>query len=325
VADRVFYNYKKDEIPGFIEKLNRVSEVKGSEFYSDYVKYRMIMLNLVAFGTYPGKVEDSVLINERFVPENQAFLDLVEQVFTGYFRVISSGPLKESFNRAIASSSLRDLKAIILKDGKATENQLQEYIILLNLYTEYYNGSIPLGNIKNIISDLSSDGSSHFIQETASVLLEKLLSALPGSVPPDFSLLNSVGRHVSLTDFRGKYLIMSFTRSDNPTAIMEFGILNRWYKEFMNDLEIVTILTDRDYKSAVDKMESNSFKWMFLDGSSSDILEYQYDIKMYPTFLILDRESRIIKDPAPFPSENLGPLIRKILLEEKNRSDTKNR
>jgi hypothetical protein len=325
VADRVFKNYKKSEIPGFIEKLNKISEAKGPKFYSDYVKYRMIMLNLVAYGTYPGRVEDSVLINERFVPENQAYLDLVEQIFTGYFRNISSGPSKELYYRAIGSSSLTELKTVILKDGKATVSQLQEYIILLNLYDEYYTGSVPLEIVLNIISALSSGGSSLYIKELASVLVEKLQSELPGSVPADFSLLNSEDRQVSLKDFKGKYLIMSFTRSDNRTAVMEFGVLNKWFKEYQNDLEIVTILTDRDYKSGLNKMEGNGFKWVFLNGSSSDFLEYQYDIRMYPTFLVLDRESRIISDPAPYPSENLESLIRKTMQMEKSGSDTKNR
>jgi len=325
VAERVSINYKKSEIPGLIEKLNNVSEAKGSKFFSDYVKYRMIMLNLVAFGSYHERVEDSTLINEKFVPENPAFLDLIEQMFTGYFRNISFGSLKESLNRAIASSSLKDLKAIILKDGKATENKLQEYIILLNLYSEYYSGSVPFEKVRDILSALMSDGSSLFIKEIASILLERLQVTLPGNVPPDFSLLNSEGRKISLKDFKGKYLIMTFTRSDNPEAVLEFGILNIWYKKYVNDLEIVTILTDRDYKSALNKMESNGFKWSFLNGSSSDFLEYQYDIRMYPSFLVLDRESRIITDPAPFPSENLESLIRKIIQEEKSRSGSQNR
>jgi len=323
VAERVFRNIKKGEIPGLIEKLNRVSRANGPVFYSNFVKYRMMMLNQVAFGTYPGRIEDSTLINARFDSENQAFLDLVEQLFTGYFRGLASGPLREAYNRALTSSSLNDLKYVILKDGKAVEKQLQEYIILLNLCSEYYNGSVPLENTIKIISSLKSDGFSPFIKEIASQLLEKIVSTLPGTIPPDFSLLNDNGRKVSLKDFKGRYLIMSFTRSDNPATVMEFGLLNMWYKKYQADLEVITILTDHDYKSAMKKMENNGFKWTFLDGSSSDFLEYQYDIKMYPTFLVLDRENRIIADPASFPSEYLESWIRKLIREEKERSDPK--
>jgi hypothetical protein len=325
VAKKVFDNFQRAEIPGLVEKLNQISDIKGPKFYSDYVKYRRIMLNQVAFGEYPGQVEDSTLINERFVSENQAFLDLIEQMFAGYFRNISSGPLKESFNRAIALSSFKDLKAIIFKDGKAIETQLQEYIILLNLYDEFYSKSIPLENVIHIISDIRSDGSSFFIKKVASIILEKLQSGLPGKIPPDFSLLNSEGRQVSLKDFGGKYLIISFTRADNPATAIEFSIMNLWYKKYMNDMEIVTILTDKDFEYALSEMKSNDFQWIFLNGSSSEFLEYQYDVRMYPTFLVLDRENRIVADPAPFPSENLEPLIRKIIQEDKNRSDSKNR
>lgn len=324
IAERVFRNFKKGEIPGLVGKLNKVSEATGPEFYSDFVKYRMIMLNLVAFGSYPGRIEDSTLINERFVPENQAYLDLVEQMYNGYFRGLSSGPLKESYRRAITLSSLTNLREVILRDGKAVNKELQEYIILLNLYSEYYSGSIQLENAENIFSALKSEGASPFIKGIASTLLEKIKSGLPGSVLPDFSLDNSSGGKVSLKDFIGKYLIISFARSDNTATLMEFGLLKMWYKKYLNDLNIVTILMDNDYRSALKRMEKNAFSWYFLDGSSSDFLEYRYDIRMYPTFLLLDRESRIIADPALFPSENLESLIRKIIEEEKDRSDSKN-
>ena len=325
IADIVFKNYRRSEIPGLIGTLNKVSEIKGPKFFSDFVKFRMIMLNLVAFGTYPGRIEDSTLINERFVPENQAFLDLIEQMYLGYFREISSGPLKDAYNLAIASSSYKDLKSIILRDGKATNGELLDYIILLNLYGEYYSGSIPQQNVLNIVSSLGSDGTSPFIKDIATILLAKLQSALPGSIPYDFSLSDREGKQVSLNDFRGKYLIISFARSDNPTAGMEFGILNTWYRKYFNDLDVVTILTDKDFKAALNKMGNNGIRWTLLDGSFSEILEYQYDIRTYPTFIFLDRESRIVSDPAPMPSENLEPLISKTIEEEKRRSDSKNR
>jgi hypothetical protein len=175
------------------------------------------------------------------------------------------------------------------------------------------------------MSVLRTGGSSHFIRETATILLEKLRSALPGNIPSDFSLENNDGVVAGLKNFRGKYLLISFARSDNEESLMEFGILNKFYKTYMKDLEVITILTDRDYQSALHKMEKNGFKWICLNGSSIDLLEYQYDIRMYPTFLILDRQSRIIADPAPVPSEKLETLISKIIEEEKRGSDLKNR
>ena len=81
---------------------------------------------------------------------------------------------------------------------------------------------------------------------------------------------------------------------------MEFGIINMWHKKYMNDLQIVTILTDKDFKSALNKMKNNGLTGSFSMVLPADHLEYLYDIKMYPSFLLLDREGKIIARSVPF-------------------------
>jgi hypothetical protein len=72
-------------------------------------------------------------------------------------------------------------------------------------------------------------------------------------------------------------------------------------------------------------MKNSGFNWVFLDGSQADSLEYLYDIKMYPVFIFLDREGKIIASPAPFPSENLELMVSKLLQKDVNRSGPENR
>jgi hypothetical protein len=63
VADRIMYKIRKNEIPGLIEKLNRLSSPGLPEYFNEFVRYRLVMLNQVANGEYAGRMEDSVLIN----------------------------------------------------------------------------------------------------------------------------------------------------------------------------------------------------------------------------------------------------------------------
>jgi len=54
-------------------------------------------------------------------------------------------------------------------------------------------------------------------------------------------------------------------------------------------------------------------------------LEFKYDLKMYPSFLLLDREGKMIANPCPYPSEDLEGTINKILLSDPIRSGSENR
>jgi hypothetical protein len=313
VADRVMYNVKLNEIPLLIEKLNTFSDVPGATgFYRDFVTFRLIMLNLVARGEHPGRIEDSIMINRHFLPDNPAYIDLAEQMFTGYFKDLSGGQLGESLKRAIMSSSLSDLKKVIIDDGIASDQELLEYIIIVNLYSAYYEGSVPADNVLGLLSYLSSGGSSAYLKELAIKIKERLLMLSVSANPPDIKLPDINGKQYSLNDFSGKFLLISFACSDNSFSIAEYGILNTWLSKYKEKLQMVTILRDSDFKKAFSRMSDYGFSWIMLDGSSADMLEYMYDVKLHPSFLLVDPAGLIVMRNCPFPSENLEALIGKI-------------
>lgn len=109
VADRIFRNYKNEEVQREISKLNKFPVIQDLPFYSDYVKCRMLMLNYVFSSAGPDHLKTLEFINLYFNSENQAFTDLAEQMFSRYFNNFISGPLKDAFARAIAT----DRKSVV--------------------------------------------------------------------------------------------------------------------------------------------------------------------------------------------------------------------
>jgi hypothetical protein len=325
VADRVFKNYKKEEIAQIIAKLDKYREVKEPSFYYDYIKCRMMMLNLIGSSSTQDLNKATEFIGAGFNSGNQAFFDLAEQMFSGCFSKISSGQLKDQFNLAVATASFSELRSVILRDVRITNTELVDFVILLNLYADYYNRNLPGENVRKIISLMQSEGATIFIKNIASEVLGEIDNSLPGNYPPDFLLANSEGKMMSMKDFRGKYLLMGFGRSDSQVTLMEMGRINLWRQKYINDVQIVIILTDKDFKSSSQSLINRGFKWIFLDGSKKEKLEFNYKIKMYPSFLLIDRKGQIIADPCPYPSEDLELTINKILLADPTRSGSEDR
>jgi hypothetical protein len=325
VAESVFRNYRKDEVQKQISKLEKYSEPAAVKFYDDYVKCRMIMLSLVSSSAKQTQTIADQFINSGFNFENQAFTDLADQMYSGYFNNIASGPRKDSFGRAIALASFSELESVILKENNITNKELADYVILLNLNAGYYEHSLPGENIRKIISLMKSQGESGFIRNTASAILSGINSALPGNWPPGLTLEDTNGKMISLKDLLGKYVILSFARADNMASITELGIINMWQKKYSKDLNVVTVLTDNNFKTASELLRKRGFNWLLLDGSERDNIEFSYNLKMYPSFLLLDREGKIVADPCPFPSEDLELTINKIINAEKSGSRPENR
>ena len=325
VADRVFRNYKNEDLQKEISKLDKYPVVQDLPFYNSYVRCRKLMLNLVLSSAGADKIKALEFINSNFDSGNQAHSDLAEQMFSGYFNNFLSGPLKDSFSRAIATGSFSELKTVIMRDGKITNKELADFVILLNLYADYYNNSLPAENVRKIISLVRSQGESGFVKNIASVILDKINFSLAGNFLPDFSLSDNAGKLISLKDFKGKYVLLSFARSDNPPSLMELGVINTWQKKYSNDIQVVTVLADNNFISGLAKMKNSGFNWIFLNGSNRDYLEFVYDIKMYPSFILLDREGKIIADPCSYPSEELELKINKMLVANPGHSVPENR
>ncbi|MFN8240851.1 MAG: TlpA disulfide reductase family protein [Bacteroidales bacterium] len=312
VAHRVFNNFRRSELPGYVERMNKVSSTGGNEAFSDFVRYRMVMLNLVANGEFQGRIEDSVIINRSFNISNPGYYDLVDQMFGGYFRNLGAGKNSDRLYKAIYSSSLPSLKAAIISEGRVSNPELVDFIIMQNLYPEFFSGTIPREIISSIIESLGKDGSSAYIRETASFLSGRLSVFTRGKQLPGFNLADVNGKTHSLASFRGKPSLLCFISTSSGATMTELSVMNMWMKSFTGKLNVIFILTDKDFSRSAASLGTDYTYAVVLDGSSSASTRFQYGIIMLPAFIVVDSEGRIVSNPAPMPSENLARLIQSV-------------
>ena len=175
-----------------------------------------------------------------------------------------------------------------------------------------FHEAFDIDNVLALLSSVGTGGSSQFLKELAVKIKERILMLSVSTNPPEIKLPDINGRQYTLNDFSDKFLLISFARSDNSFSIAEYGILNTWLNRYREKLQVVTILRDNDFRRAVSRMSDYGFSWIMLDGSSADMLEYLYDVKLYPSFLLIDQAGLIVMRNCPFPSENLEALIGKI-------------
>lgn len=145
---------------------------------------------------------------------------------------------------------------------------------------------------------------------------EKRLTELQsGNIPaPGFTLKNLEGKDVSLSDFKGKWVILDFWGSWCPWCIKGFPELKEAYEKYKGTLEIIGIdcrESEADWKAGVEKYQ---LPWVNVYNPADSKLTEEYAVPGYPTKAIIDPQG-IIKnitvghDPAFF--EILFKLIGK--------------
>ncbi len=116
----------------------------------------------------------------------------------------------------------------------------------------------------------------------------------PGKEPPDFNLKTIDGRTISLSDLRGKVVLINFWATWCPPCKEEIPLFIDVYKKYKDKgFEILAISTDTSAETV--KKFANEYKIPFPvlvdDGKVSNL----YSIQGLPTSLLIGRDGKIVK------------------------------
>ena len=127
-------------------------------------------------------------------------------------------------------------------------------------------------------------------------LEEKLEALQSGDVQaPNFTLKDLDGKDVSLSDFRGKWVILDFWGSWCPWCIKGFPELKEAYQKYAGELVIIGIdcrESEEDWRAGVEKYE---LPWVNVYNPKDSKLTEEYAVPGYPTKAIINPEG-IIKN-----------------------------
>ena len=164
---------------------------------------------------------------------------------------------------------------------------------------EHYSVLEPF-NIANQawkITEISLDG-SYVTIKASDEHVDPRLALRRGSEAPDFRTRTLSDNEISLSDFRGKYVLLNFWGSWCPPCIEAVPSLREAYETFPRDhFQILGIAHENREESAVSFIEKHEISWpnaVKLMGSESNIIE-AYRVQGYPSYYLLNREGEIVE------------------------------
>ena len=110
---------------------------------------------------------------------------------------------------------------------------------------------------------------------------------------PGFALKDLVGKEISLSDFRGKWVILDFWGSWCIWCIRGIPELKEAYEKYNGKLEIIGIdckESEEAWRAGVQKYQLN---WVNLYNPEGSSLLAEYGVKGFPTKVIVDPEGKI--------------------------------
>ncbi|MEZ4999769.1 MAG: hypothetical protein R2744_06505 [Bacteroidales bacterium] len=298
-----------------IEPATAIStQTRGSEesieFLENWIRYREASLYISGTRDKVKRGEIIRSVEKWFDPSNRSCTELVNDLLGNFLREMSVADGGAVVRRTIElGSSAVPLREFASDLSGYSNPRLIEYVLVMNLYRENFSNYFDREGIVELLGWMMRESIFEYTRNLAGILEEKISRFTTGSPLPPFSLKGPDGEEFTQISWRGKFLLLSFGRSDSWMTASEYNILSEWKARYSEYLEIVTILCDDDFVAGCRVMAGSGYDWLMLDGSGNSNITQLYDVRFFPSFCLADPDGNILISPAPFPSENLLQVL----------------
>jgi thiol-disulfide isomerase/thioredoxin len=194
----------------------------------------------------------------------------------------------------------------ILKTFK--DDRVLEYV----LYDAIYDASNKLRVNDSILSVFRTHCRNKEYIAGVNKRFMELQPLMPGNPAPDFALGDANHKEFSLSDFKGKYLLIDVWGIYCSPCIREIPKFNELKADYKGaDINFVQVNLDATEELWIKKMKvlnMNGIQLLAKDGWKSEFKK-AYKIDVIPTMILIDREGNFIDARAPLPSENLQTVL----------------
>ena len=153
-------------------------------------------------------------------------------------------------------------------------------------------------------------------KERAKAIAMKLRPSEAGKPAKNFTYPDINGKEVSLSDFKGKVVVVDVWATWCGPCKGELPFLKKLEEEMHGkDVVFIGVSLDeaKDKQKWIDFVKKENLKGVQLHASGWSQIARDYEIKGIPRFMLFDKKGNVVTENAPRPS---NPMLKKMIEEE---------
>ena len=148
----------------------------------------------------------------------------------------------------------------------------------------------PIDTISKYFKSLSNDVQNSFF----GIYLSKIMSVSEiGSLVPNFTLPNKDGENVSLSDFKGEYVVLDFWGTWCGYCLKGIPKMQDYYSKYKNKVEFINIGCRDNKQVWLKTVEKFKIEGVNLFAENDEVPD-KLGVVGYPTKIVIDKEGKII-------------------------------
>ena len=314
----IYYNHDKIAVDSFFAQIAKRYEIIKDEFFLDLEKYRLASLELLSH-----KINKQLVFQKYFNPcnikyNNPGYMEFFVSFFDAY-ATQSLGQIKTTSlkNAVNVQKNYLALFNALGEDSLLQNEILRELVMLITLKNMYYSPDYDKKAIIGILNEINKNSKVEQHKIIAANLVKLFSLHQKGSKAPYFNLRNQYEKFISLDDFKGKYIYLTFWNTKCIDCEAEFDLISKVYDKYKNKIEILSICTDKNFMTMQFYLKNKKYNWNFLHFNGNYELLDDYQIKTVPFYILIDDKGNIAEYPAKNPIYNIEKYFDKIIENEK--------
>ena len=296
-----------DSIQNAINK--EVPEIK-SEYVKAYNRYKIAAVRLGISSDGGKRIIKDYYDGKPVLYTQTAYIDLFKELFDGYFN--SAAYDSHLLNKAFAESTTAFKNYLDTDPFMARNPQLAELITIFNLQKLCYADRNTSRIAKDYLHHVKSQTQYAEHKTIIADFFTKYDRLAAGSEAPKFSLKDSNGKDVSLSDYKDGLVLLQFVDGILPYNERQFAELRSLHRQWQDTIQILTIST-HDKKPLVKQyFDEKRQDWPLLDLGDNILLLEAYNVRTFPEYILINRNNKIGEAPAPSPERYLDERVRRM-------------
>lgn len=306
----IYQKQSKEIANEIIERLEAKYSANNNEYFKTLKKYYFAELEYAVNQRTPEFVIQKYFATEPIQLHHPIYQRAFETIFSDFLRKQS----QDIQNREIVdlTNSGNYLKLVCLFENLEYKKEFAELVVLKGLNDGYYTNTFAKEGVMKAIEKAQTATTSAILQPIAHQMKRKLSLLAVGGKAPAIKLSNVKRRPVTLDQFRGKFIYLSFFNSKSSDCRAELDSIVSIEKRLRQVLTVVSVALDDDFDAAVKLWNSNGYTWELLDGSKQKQLIINYNASITPAFYLIDPDGALKLSQAPSPSHGFEPLFLKM-------------
>lgn len=314
---QIFYRRSLETAEAVIAELQTMFPETQNTYFENFKKYKYASVKYTALIQDPTPVMEEYFINQPILYDQPEFAELFDKLFPKYLQYATQQVNGQKISVMLNSGAYEQLIDWLTLDMQF-DKPLAEAIILKGVKPLFYSKRFNTVGLFNILQKITETSKLEVNRSSSKSIFNELARTMYGAIAPALDLIDIDGNFVSWDNFEGKYVYLCFTRSNNEKFAAHKALMKQFQIKYANDLAIVVVIEDDQIEKNVDLLKADGFEWTVLRGQTRREIYDTYNVRILPTYFLIDPQGRMAGSQAPWPDENFEMQFSNVLKATQN-------